>query len=91
MNELKVSLFVFTLFLLSSCSMCENSKKKKSNGKEINEEKIYTPDVVWELETKSFYDSWYTKQYDRFYYIVEYQTEPDVDFFFSKVDLTKFK
>lgn len=88
MKRIKVSFLILTVLLLSSCSMCENSKKKKSNGKEINEEKIYTPDVVWELETKSFYDSWYTKQYDRFYYIVEYQTEPDADFFFSKVDLT---
>lgn len=88
MKRIKLSLFIFSLFLLSSCSLFNLLNTNKSDEEKITKEKVYTPNVVWELETKSFYDSWYTKQYDRYYYIVEYQTEPDADFFFSKVDLT---
>ena len=80
----KVILFLILPVLLSSCwlSNINNNSPQKAEGP------AYTQDIVWTLNTKSCYDSWFTKQYGKYYYIVEYYSEDEKDFFYSKVDLT---
>ena len=80
----RIILFIILPVLLSSCWLSSNNNNKPVN----QEETIYTPDIVWTLNTKCCYGTWFTNQYGRYYYIVEYDSNDGEDFFYSKVDLT---
>ena len=66
MNIYKVSSAVAVLFLLLSCTGCPSS----SSGVE-GEEPVYTPDVVWTLETNVYSPFYQPSQYGQYLYCSE--------------------
>ncbi len=88
-------IFISTIILFFMCS-CESwltgttgdSSTKKEESKK--EEPTYVQDKIWVLDTNSYYNSWFNRQYDKYFYILEYADEDKSKnvYFYSKIDLS---
>lgn len=88
MKRFKILMILVILELITSCSfLCDSNRNKNKNDKNV-EEKKYEKDIKWQLELESCYDSEYALQDGKYYYVAERRIGYDIDFFYSKIDLS---
>ncbi len=87
MKVYKIILLVLAgLFLLASCEFGMHNDKKSID------EPVYNQIKVWTLETNHFYNNWYDKQFDKYFYVCEKDKKSaDEKYFYSKIDLSTGK
>lgn len=83
MKPIVIFAVFFLTNLFTSCGSLFNSNSNTTN------EPVYNQRKVWTLQTDSFYDSWFYKQYGQYFYICETdKTGGDKKYFYSKIDLS---